>query len=133
MDSIIWFFEKLGPGLGAFLGAIVGGLLAFFGNYWIQERKLKHEKAMYFLQNLTNEKAKGLLSEALYHQKFPIRSFEHLQYRVPLEESRVRELLIELDAKRATLEDGREGYYLREREQEVFAKLEKRRDNKSKS
>jgi gas vesicle protein len=133
MESLNWFFTQAGPGIGAFFGAMAGGIIAFLANLLVQERKIKHEKNMYYLQNLTNEKAKEDLSKALYHQKYPIRSFEHLKRRVPLEESKLRELLIQLDTKVSKLDDGREGYYLKEREGEVFAKLKKQREDKAKN
>lgn len=132
METINWFLDELGPGFGAFFGGVVAAIIGGLVTFLLQERKIKHEKNMYYLQNLTNEKAKERLSEALYHKKFPIRSFDHLKQRVPLEENKLRELLIQLDTKKTKLDDGKEGYYLKEREKEVLAIFKKRREEQAK-
>lgn len=113
-------FQQLGPGLGAFLGAIVGSLIALVANFLLQERRIRHEKGMYRIQNLSKENAKEILLEALNDRRYAKRSFDTLQRRIGLSDEIVRNYLLELNAKRTIREeDSREYWHLKEREKEI--------------
>lgn len=123
MESIKWFFDQLGTSGSAFFAGILGTAVGGFLNYRIQERKLKHEKDMFFLQNKSNENAKEYLLELLNHRNNIDRSFEALKKRIGLPEEKVRELLLEIGCKRVERsDDNSEWWYLAERTDERNAK-----------
>jgi hypothetical protein len=123
LESIKWFFDQLGTSGAAFLAGILGTAIGGFLNYWIQERKFKHEKAMFFLVNKSSENAKEYLLELLNHRNNIDRSFETLKKRIGLPDEKVRELLLEIGCKRVVRsEDNSEWWYLAERTDERNAK-----------
>ena len=109
----------MSEGWWALLGVIVGAVAAGVFNLLLQKRQFSHEKEMHILQNQGTENVKALLKERLSHKNFTDRSFGVLKKSVGgYSENEIKQLLHEVGAKTATDENGKEWWYLAEREEE---------------
>lgn len=113
------FLSSLGPEAWALIGVVVGGLLTGLINYLLQRGQFKHNKEMYYLQNMSREKVKEYLIELLHHKKYPERKYVTLRKRIgAYSDDELRILLTEVGAIKTQSSDGIEFWYLKEREQE---------------
>ncbi|MFY0604099.1 MAG: hypothetical protein JXQ93_09120 [Flavobacteriaceae bacterium] len=117
--SLLFFATTIGPETWALIGVLVGGLLTEFINYLLQKSQFKHNKEMYYLQNMSREKVKEYLIELLNHKKYPERKYVTIRKRVgAYSDDDLRILLIEVGALKSQSKDGTELWYLKERDQE---------------
>lgn len=111
--------SSLSAEVWAIIGVVVGGLLTGFVNYFLQKSQFKHNKEMYYLQNMSKEKVKDYLKELLNHKKYPERKFITLRKRVgAYSDDELRILLTEVGALKSLRDDGIELWYLKERNKE---------------
>lgn len=117
--KLLLFSSALGPEIWALIGVVIGGLLTGFINYLLQRGQFRHNKEMYYLQNMSREKVKEYLLELLHHKKYPERKFVTLRKRVgAYSDDELRILLTEVGAIKTQSADGTELWYLKERDQE---------------
>lgn len=101
------------------IGVLVGGLLTGFINYFLQRSQFRHNKEMYYLQNMSREKVKEYLIELLNHKKYPERKYVTLRKRVgAYSDEELRILLTEVGALKSQSKEGEELWYLKERDHE---------------
>jgi len=113
----------------ALVGVVVGGLLSGVINFFLQRGQFRHNKEMFLLQNKSEEVVKSILTEMLNHKSYTDRSFEALKKPIGgFSDDEIRQLLHEIDAKRASRNNGKEWWYLISREDE---RIQKRREKKS--
>lgn len=127
MQQLFLFAESvLGPEMWALIGVLVGGLLTGFINYLLQKSQFKHNKEMYYLQNISRENVKDYLIELLNHKKYPERKYVTLRKRIgAYSDDDLRILLTEVGAIKSQSKDGTEFWYLKEREHERKNAIEK--------
>lgn len=103
----------------AISGVIVGGLLTGGINYLLQRSQFKHNKEMYYLENMSKERVKEHLVELLNHKKYPERNFITLRKRIgAYSDDELRILLAEVGALKVEAKSGEERWYLKERNDE---------------
>ena len=116
----------------ALVGVVVGGVLSGIINYFLQRGQFRHNREMFLLQNKSEEVVKSILTEMLNHKSYTDRSFEALKKPIGgFSDDEIRQLLHEIDAKRATRSDGKEWWYLISREDERIQKLKSRSHNQA--
>lgn len=101
-----------------------GALLGFLGAWWLQSKKNKTElqqgKELIDYANPDEKYARIILKSILTNQKFVMRSFEVLSDSIGgYTDEEIRKLLVSVGAKKGKLKDGREGWYLLERQGEL--------------
>ncbi len=105
--------------------AIVGVIVGFLGNWFLQSKKQAHEKKMYMLQNMSAEVVKSILTEMLNHRNYVDRSFSALKRAIGgYSDDQIRQLLHEVGAKK-TSRDDQEWWYLISRQDERIKNIEK--------
>jgi hypothetical protein len=105
----------------ALVGIIIGSTLTAIFSRWQQKKQFDHEKSMFQLQNKSKEVVKEILEDALSHKIHVIRSLDTLKKRIGgYTDDEIKKLLHEIGAIRTTIKsDGREGWYLKERKEEL--------------
>lgn len=118
----------MSEGWWALLGVIIGAIAAGVFNLLMQKRQFSHDKEMHILKNQSTENVKTLLKEMLSHKDYTDRSFGVLKKSVGgYSENEIKQLLHEVGAKKSVKDkDGKEWWYLAEREEERNKKREKR-------
>lgn len=118
----------MSEGWWALLGVIVGAISTGAFNLLLQKRQFSHDEEMHILKNKSTENVKALLKEKLSHKSYTDRSFEALKNSVGgYSENEIKQLLHEIGAKKSARDkDGKELWYLSEREQERNEKRKNR-------
>ncbi len=113
----------MGEGEWALIGVVIGSALTGLFSYALQDRQFCHNKEMFLLNNKSKESVKNILEEMLNHRTHTDRSFEALKNPIGgYSDEEIRQFLHELDAKKATRDDGSEWWYLLSRREERNAK-----------
>jgi hypothetical protein len=101
-------------------GVVIGAIASGAVNLMLQKRQFSHEKEMHVIQNKSSENVKALLTEMLSHKSFTDRSFDAIRKKIGgYSDNEIRQLLHEIDAKKASRIDGKEEWwYLTSREEE---------------
>lgn len=103
----------------ALAGVVIGAVLTGGFNYLLQLSQFKHNKEMYYLQNMSKEKVKEYLIELLNHKKYPERKFITLRKRIgAYSDDELRIFLVEVGALTSKSYNGEELWYLKERNSE---------------
>lgn len=117
-SETISIFESA-PVLWALIGVVIGAVLTGLINYLLQKAQFKHNKEMFYLQNMSKEMVKEHLIELLNHKKYPERKFVTIRKRVgAYSDEELRLFLIEIGALKVTSVEGIEFWYLKERNEE---------------
>lgn len=114
MNEAIW----------ALIGVVVGGVLTGTIELLLQRRQFVHDINLLKRQRQGAEVAKEILTEMLHHKSYVDRSFVALRRPIGgFTDDEIRQMLHDVDARRAKREDGSEWWYLRARSEERIEKL----------
>lgn len=118
MLSIVLF--EINKEIWTIIGVIIGALLTGVLNYIFQKSQFKHNKEMFYLQNISKEKVKETLIELLNHKKYPERKFKTIRKRIgAFNDDELRVLLTEVGGVKVESKTNKEEYwYLKERNNE---------------
>ena len=105
--------------LWALAGVALGGIIGGLTSYCLQKKQFEHNKEMYLIKNQSKEVVKELLTDMLNHKDFTDRSFDVLKKPIGgYTDDQVKQLLHEIKAKKVKGKNGKELWYLLNRQEE---------------